>query len=317
MTTDEFKTLLDRTGALQESQPLIELTCPLLRETVNKATWVFDSCFNSEDSQVGGVNEDVAAMTLFRHMIELIDGVEVLFSANCVGASAPLLRAAFEASLSLDYIFQTDYTRRSLCWTCGYLHDRIGSQQLIDSSTDVGREFRRAREQMGAYEPSTYNSGPDVERLKLVLATPSLAPIEVEYQRVRRLRKRRPHWFQLFDGPRDRRALASMVGREAEYLSFYREWSAFSHATDARPYLRPGNLPGRPAFVALRHPGEMQYGASMALSCILKAMRLTIAHFRPDSSLSEWYERDIKPGWHRLRNLRVEIAEREAPPDGR
>jgi tryptophan-rich sensory protein len=61
----------------------------------------------------------------------------------------------------------------------------------------------------------------------------------------------------------------------------------------------------------------MQYGASMALSCILKAMRLTIAHFRPDSSLSEWYERDIKPGWHRLRNLRVEIAEREAPPDGR
>jgi len=82
MPTKEFTPLLDRTGALRSAQPLIELVCPLLREIVNKATWVFHEC-NSEGSRVGGENEDVAAMTLYRHMIE-----------GVLSASARSVRAA-------------------------------------------------------------------------------------------------------------------------------------------------------------------------------------------------------------------------------
>ena len=137
MPTEEYKPLLDRAHAIETAQPLIDAACPLLREVVNHASWAFRRCDAASDAH-GGENEDLAAFTLYRHLIELVDGIEHLFAASCVDAAVPLLRAELEASLSLDYILQADYTRRSLAWSCAYLHSRIATHERRDARDASG-----------------------------------------------------------------------------------------------------------------------------------------------------------------------------------
>lgn len=314
MPTDEFKPLLDRDEAIRQATPLIEASAPLLRELVNHASVVFHSCTEASE-HMGGENEDLAPFILYRHTMELIDGIEMLLRSSCVDASVPVLRAAFEASLSLDYIMRADYTRRSLAWTCGYTHSRIKSHQKLDPTTPSGLDFAAARAKemsTGAPPFKGFDSAPHVAAMERVLSTPNMQPVEAEYQRVRSLRKgRHPHWFQLFDGPADRRALAGAVERGWEYLTLYGEWSGFSHAADASPYLRSADAGGA-AFLAVRAPHEMAQRASLAASIMLRSTRLLIDHFRKGEDLSAWYRREIQGPYLSLGKLRVTVVEHDA-----
>jgi len=104
MPTDEFRPMLERAEVVREAQPIIEVACPLLRELVNASGAAFQRCQGAPINR-GGENEDLAPTILYRHMIELVDGIEVLFASSCVQAAVPPVRATFEASLALKYIF--------------------------------------------------------------------------------------------------------------------------------------------------------------------------------------------------------------------
>jgi hypothetical protein len=311
MPTEEYRPLLDRDDAIARATALIDAACPLLRELVNHATLAFRRCTAASDNH-GGENEDMAPITLYRHTIELIDGIEVMFRASCVDAAVPVLRAAFEASISLDYILQEHFTRRSLSWTCGYLHARIASHQQLDATTPAGTAFAAARdrEMAGDAQPwQPYNSAAPVANLEHVLNRPMLQPIETEYQRFRQTHNnRRPHWFQLFDGPRNRRELASAVHREWEYSALYGEWSNFSHAADASAYLRPGDAPGEAAFLAVRSPHRMPHRAFLAARIMLRSTRLMINHYRHGEDLTAWYNREVRERWQALANLQRTVT---------
>jgi hypothetical protein len=246
--TDEFKPLLDRHIAMVSAAELTALASPLLREVVNHASWAFQRCQAAPINQ-GGENEDLAAHVLYRHLIELVDGIEVLFSSSCADASVPLIRAAFEASVSLRYILATDYTQRSLSWTHSYIRARMKIHERLDRTTargaDVGKIFERDLDPTIA-SPVVYDSGPSVARLVAVLNRPEFVPIEAEFQRTQiDRRKKCPDWYELFNGPRHRRELARSVSQEAQYEGFYGEWSSFSHAADASNYVKYPRLKAR------------------------------------------------------------------------
>jgi Family of unknown function (DUF5677) len=312
MPSEEFKPLLDREDAVERAAPLIEAACPLLHELVNHASLVFRRCTAASDA-IGGENEDLAAFNLYRHTIELVDGIEVLFRASCVEAAVPLLRATLEASLSLDYILKEDYTRRSLCWTCTYIHARIAAYQQIDPNTDVGADYTRAvqADDEISSPPRFFDSSLPVAALRRVLDRPMLRPIEAEYQRLKRLLRGKLDWFRLFEGPRNRRELARAVGREREYLNLYGEWSRFSHAADASAYIRPGNEIGETAFLAVRSPHQMPHRAVLAAHAMLHSTRLMIDHFRHGENLSTWYVREVREPWLALSRLHVTTTETE------
>jgi Family of unknown function (DUF5677) len=176
MPTDEYAALLNRLDAIERAAPLIDAACPLLRELVNHASHAFRRCTSLQDKdKIGGENEDIAAHVLYRHVIELVDGAEVLFRASCVDAAVPVLRAAFEASLSLDYILQQDYARRSLCWTCVYLHGRIAGHRRLDPNTPTGREMVAVWQREMEHELPARDSTDSVAGLQRVLDRPGLA----------------------------------------------------------------------------------------------------------------------------------------------
>ena len=308
MPTDEYQPLLDRARAVVEAQELIGIAAPVLREVVNHASWAFQRC-QAAPIHRGGENEDLAPLILYRHLIELADGVEVLLSSSCVDAAVPLVRSTFEASISLRYILAADYAQRSLAWTHSYLRSRIRIHERLDRNTPAGAAagivFDRDLD-LRVGPPTAYDSGPPVARLMALLARPSFAPIEAEFQRTKATkRKNYPDWYELFNGPNNRRELARAVGEEPQYIGFYGEWSSFSHAADASAYLVEGDQPGQAAFLGVRTATRMPIRAFLTVGYLINATRIMLEHFRGGEDLRRWYFEDVKPLWDRLRTLRV------------
>ena len=84
----------------------------------------------------------------------------------------------------------------------------------------------------------------------------------------------------------NRPALAQAAGREAEYLALYKEWSGFSHATDAAPYIAAGRHERETAFLGVRSPHDMPHRAFFAVHFLLRATRQMLARFRAGEDLS-------------------------------
>ena len=246
----------------------------------------------------------LAAFVLYRHLIELTDGIEVLFSASCVSAAVPTIRAAFEASLSLDFILREDYTRRSLAWTCAYVHDRISAHERHDAKTKAGEQFAKTFErEMGGRPPSVSDADVPVAALRRLLAREQFRDLDAEYLKLRKQLNRAPDWFRLV-GVQTRRVLAKAVGRESEYLLLYPGWSGFSHASDAASYITTGRTEGESAFWGVREK-EMPQRAFFAAYWLLHATRQMLEHFRAGESLTSWYTREIQAPFFALERLRV------------
>ncbi len=230
MPTEPFKKLLDRDFAKAAAKPLINVASPLLVDVVNEATTAWQRCQVSigraGDRKVEkDEGQHVAPFILYRQIIEMADGIEVLISNSCSGPTLPLLRSMFEAFLSLDYMFKEDYKRRSLAWFCSHVHEQIRTYELLDPTTQQGREVKKTLESEGDPNVKGLFSSETVQELQRAL-TSELSTIENEYKRQKKLQRRTPRWYSLFDGPTNLRALSVKVSKLGYYIRLYPYWSS-------------------------------------------------------------------------------------------
>ena len=141
MPTEPLEALLYRDLSKVAAKEIIGIASPLLQELVNYSTNVFRRC---ETSTTGNENEDVAVLMLYLHIIEIVDGIEVLISQSCPAPAEPLVRSAFEALLSIEYILEADYVQRSLSWLSIYAHNRLKFYESLDPANPKGQDFQKA-----------------------------------------------------------------------------------------------------------------------------------------------------------------------------
>ena len=136
MPTEPRQDVLYRELSQIQANELNKVISPLLQEVINFATNVFIRCMSYSE---GDENVDLAPFALYRHIMELSDGIEVLLSNACPVPAIPLLRSSFEALLSLEFITEdTDlYERRSLTWLASYVRKRLA---VYESLSDLQRE---------------------------------------------------------------------------------------------------------------------------------------------------------------------------------
>jgi hypothetical protein len=298
MSTKPLETLLYRELSRVAAKDIIEIASPLLQELVNYATNAFARCATSTS---GRVDEDGAILTLYLHIIEMTDGVEVLVSQSCPVPAIPLVRSSFEALLSIKYVLEADYVRRSLSWLVDYTHRRLAFYECIDPSTDRGKAFQKS---LRAHEYEAMQNLPlppqaevqkRIANLQDFLAKPHIQPIEAEFQRCKKEHKRRPNWYELFGGPgRTLYRLAHHLKRGVDYEILYRHWSSIAHAHDLSRFIT-GPTEGDSAIIRrLRDPSEIKEVTRHAALYILEATRLILGKFRPEESISGWYTREVR-----------------------
>lgn len=309
MPTGEFKQLLDRDFVKVSIQAITDITTPLLRELVDASLRAFRRC-EMEAAEQGKANEDVAALVLFRQIIEMADGIEVLVANGCGTAAIPVIRSQFEASASLAYLLSDDakYVERSLSWLVANTHSAISERETLEPGTPKGQKYEAIRaKEFGRPASGVQNTGiaAEISNLQNWLKTAQLAPIEAEYQRTKKGPSRFPEWFSLYDGPKNRRELAEAVGYGSMYHLMYGDWSGLGHANDLHRFL--ATVDGRPAFDAVRRPDELQKIAQYAALLLLRAHREMINKFRHGESMVSWYDREIKPLQDKLGQLQIEF----------
>jgi hypothetical protein len=305
--TEPFRKLLDRDLAKVTAKPIIDVASPLLIEVINHATMAYQRCHVSagRDSSTGATSEHFAPLMLYQHMIEMADGLESLISSSCSGPALLILRTMLEALLSLDYMLQEDYRKRSLSWLCSCIHKRIEAYELLDPTTDRGRELKKTLEKEGNSSVTGFSLSENVQGLQRVLVG-DLAVIEDEYQRQKKSRRRTPHWYSLFDGPTDLRGLAVAVSRASFYDLLYRSWSSVMHATDASRFLSQTS-DGAAAFQQIRYPENLKDYTWLAVNFVVISTGMMIQKFRPGENLSPWYNTEVKARLGYLANVQVEI----------
>lgn len=285
MPTKPLESILYRNLSKVEAKDVVEIASPLLQEVINYSTNALVRCATSSS---GRVDEDLAVLALYRHIIEMTDAIEVLISQSCAIPAIPLLRSSFEALLSIEYILEENehYARRSLSWLVGYVHERLDMYNRLDSSTTKGDKFRALLTQDEALSNVPLPASTEAQQAKAnllsLLAKPHLQPIETEFNR----HKGRPKWYQLFDGPRTLHALAKHLNQGARYEMLYRYWSRIAHAQDALEFIATGRL---------RDPSQLAGTARFASAFLLRATRLLLRRLRPGEDVAPWYKREVRP----------------------
>lgn len=291
MPTKPLESILYRDLSKVAAKHKIDVASPLLVELVNFGTNALVRC---SDSAKGGRDEDVAPLSLYRHLLEMTDGIQVLLEESCPTPAIPALRSAFEAFLSIEYILEDDseYVNRSLAWLVGYVHQRLKSYQRLDPATNRGTAFQRLANKDSVASDIKMPTVKDAKRaaanLQDYLKKPHVRHIESEYNRLRR-----PRWHQLFDGPPNLQALAERLNRGAQYEILYRQWSRTTHSQDLQAFLDKTNE-GEAAIARLRNPDKIGQVATFAANFALGGTRMIVRKFRPGEDLSRWYKREVQ-----------------------
>jgi hypothetical protein len=302
--------ILDRDHVQADTHEVRQIVTPLLTELVNHSTNVVVRCAASAGTEP---NVNMPPLMLYLHIIELVDGVEVLFSRGCVQPSVPLLRSVFEALLQLEYMFEDDFRRRSIAWLVADTHNRIVLNEFMDESCERGKTFLAnvVDDQLfGAVDYSGH--GEDARRgiagLNRFLQREEIVPIEEEYQETRqRLGRKFPPPYALFGGPQNRRELAVLLRRSAQYDTLYKFWSGTVHGGNWRRFVAGADDMGRAEVWPLRNPIEIRDYTLITIGLLLAATRAMVGKYRPEENLQLWYDRDVKPLRDALVNLQITV----------
>lgn len=306
MPTEPLKKILDRDFAKAGARDFIELASPLLRELVHHATHAFERCQVASD-KMGGVDEDIGPFCLYRTIMDSVDAIDELVRESCGLGTQPVIRTAFEAVVSLEYVNGDDSARCGLAWFYAYLLNRKRTYELLKSTTPSGRTFAAAWErQFGAAFQEPRDVDKAIANLAGLLSKPHFAPIACEFKRMRKKIKRLPRWYSLFGGPENLRALAKSANREADYDFVYRYWSSIAHAHDASSFLTRCT-DGSPAFWGMRYPGGLPQSALLAATFLLSATRSMLKRYCQSEDMASWYKDEIKPSMDRLRKTEFEV----------
>jgi hypothetical protein len=295
MPTEAHHNVLYREFSLVQYKELNPSPTNLLQEVVNFGTNVFIRCLTSAGEEE---NVHLAPLALYRQILELTDGIEVLVSNAAPSACFSLLRNSFESLLSLEFILEDNgkYETRSLCWLASYARDTIRVYSSLLPETQEGEKFLDSIKEDKFVRNFPLSPAEEVSKainnLSNLLARDQFKEIVTEYNR----HKREPKWYALFNGPKNLRYLARHLKRTAQYDILYHGWSMSAHAQDFRPFLAPGES-GKGAIQGLRNFNAIPEVTTFAVTFIIDATLLLISKFRPGENWSSWYFREVKDGY--------------------
>ncbi len=301
MPTEPHRGVLDPEYSVVDAQPLIELASPLIRETLNHGSLVVVRCERAPD-EPHAKDVGIAPIVLYRSVLEMIDGVEVLLRQSCVLATLPLLRSAFEAGLGLSFLAARKDPRLNLAWLTTYTHQRLRAYQNL---LPGGGTLDAWEKQFGSTLVAPGDVPKAIANLEQFLQLDHIRPIHEEILRRRAARRPTP-WYAVFNGPQDLRQLAERVGRPAEYSMLYGYWSRIAHGNEMASFVVAE--PGQPmAWRSVRHPEAFVEAATLAVGTMLGATRSLLHYARPGEPIRDWYLREIRNPFRQLRGLEVNV----------
>lgn len=255
----------------------------LLQDLANYGSNLVLRAFDSSPKKMAEV---VVCGVLLKQVVSMIDAAEVLLSAGCGHAAFLPARTAFEASVYIDWVFESDSERRATRYIVGNFRDeRLWTNRVIPGTLEKAA-FTTIAQTIGvdvhAKRPNlAQEAAAQLAEVNRVLAQPELAPIDQEFTAARGKRKQDPEWYEL-DGLKSIRQVADKVGRLPEYEFFYSKGSQVAHTGTYKDHIRFAN--GQVRFKPIRHLADVNMLLDFLVTIGFGTYRKVLAQYRPGES---------------------------------
>jgi len=205
----------------------------LLQEVINYGTILLLRCLASSEKKLKDI---VAIGVFFKHVLCMLDTIEIMLS-HCasIGASLPL-RSLFEDIIQVKYMMLKDFEYRAnayYVWNIRQQRMWAGRAMLGDMK---GEEIKEILKKEGNITniPITNISEEELRKivttLTAILGKPKFKDIDARYEEDYKKKKYDQAWYKM-TGINSLKKIAREVGFEAGYLLEYSMLSGIAHGT--------------------------------------------------------------------------------------
>jgi hypothetical protein len=280
MRENEFKTLLDREKHKADVQQYFSDQIGVLTEMVNYGTWLIPRAYDSSQKKL----EDVIVIgVLLKQVVSMIDSVEVLVSNGAIYPAFLQARAAFEASVYIDWILKEDANRKAKYYYVSNLrYERLWVLRIIEGTPEQ-REFTNDIQDLAPYvnfssdiQKKAKERLPEIDR---ILNQDNFRPINDHFEMLKKKRRGEPYWYQPLLQRISLRIIAEEVRRGPEYVYVYEIGSKATHATSYRNHIQ-FSKGGVFVFEPIRNLSEIGTLLKFVRGTVLKTYESIIVKYR-------------------------------------
>jgi len=279
MTEKPLKSLFDRDEACKEAQRYFSTQINLLQDLANYGSNLIARAYNSSKK---ALPDAVVCGVLLKQVVAMIDAVETLLASGIVHATFLPARAAFEASLYLEWILFSDTDRKAKCYLVSNLREeRLWALRAI-SGTPEEKIFNSIVKDLDVdFHSKIPNLASDAKthlaEVNSILARADFKSIDLEFEKLKLKRKADPQWYLLL-GAKSIRQIAKAVLRLPEYEMFYAKGSRITHSASYKDHIKFSK--GQVHFKPIRHLEGSDVLLNFLVSSALRTYQSVLGYYR-------------------------------------
>ncbi|MCI0615210.1 DUF5677 domain-containing protein [bacterium] len=296
MRDNPFLALLDRDTVVFDVKKHFQDEIDLLQELVNYGTNLIPRCFSSSDRQIADI---IILPVLLKHVVTMLDGIEILVSQGAIFSAHVPARSHFEACLYIKWILKDDSETRAKQYYIWHLRQkRNWAKRIIKGHKEHEKFFKSIakfgpglKKKQEALENEAKKQVKEIDRL---LNSAVYEEIDKEFEN-RETKGSPVSWFTP-RGPRSISDLASRLDHRAEYDILYSHYSKIMHGVALSEHIVLGN--DQASFKPIRNLQGISGLVTTVLSFTLEIYRIILSHYRREELqnfktkyVNEWRKR--------------------------
>jgi hypothetical protein len=310
MHEQPYKALLNREEAIRLASEIYGSQLDVLVDMVNYGSNLIPRAYHSSAK---GITEVVVIGVLLKQIVAMLDAVEVIARQGISYAALLQTRAAFEASLYIDWILSTDSDNRAKHYLVANLREeRQWAKQAIPGTTEQ-RDFVARFQSLSPDLPTTLS---DLEtdaknhlaEVDSLLGRADFKPIDAAFEQCRKTSRKKydPEWYKVL-GKQSIGQIAKEVGRMPEYEIFYSRGSDVTHSGLYKDHVK--FIRGGFRFKLIRHLSDSHDLLLCIMGIAIHTFGRVIDTYRPGEApaLSKKYVEDWRQAYLSINYVQSDI----------
>jgi len=305
MREKPLTSILNRDQARKHAAEHFADQIALLLDLTNYGSNLVMRAYNSSKKDSASV---VTCGVLLKQVVAMLDAIHTLTEAGMVHAAFLPARAAFEASIYLEWILFSDSERKARCYIVSNFRDeRVWALRVIKGTPEEA-VFDSISKSVGldihARNPTLASDAQKhLDEVNRILAQPDLQPIDQEFDLRRGKRKVDLEWYQLV-GAKSIRQVAVAVGRLPEYEFFYAKGSRITHSASYKDHIR--FTKDQVVLKPIRHLQGIDTLLNFVVGLAMRSFENTLRYYRPNElpAFSRKYVEDWRQPFLSVRGVR-------------
>lgn len=293
--TPNTNPILDPVWATAEAKRAFKAQLEVARDVCDYGSKLLMRVFSTGEQGVGGV----VVLGLFRQFLAMLDTAVLGLENGAVYGTEPSLRAALEASWSLEWLLRCGGDHERRCFYVATVRDRRSWNRAVIKGTREHAALRKSGRHAAAVLKSAQKyvsaAREDLKEIRKLLQRTKYRKINAQF--AKREKHYRPGrtvpWYELTRA-KSPRMMARQLDREDEHAAMYRSYSATTHGAKLKPHMTVSN--GLVTVEPIRLPNN-EWGSTFvfAMGLAFKTYQVLIRSTRPDEE--ERFNNIYKERW--------------------